>query len=278
MSDDIRCPSCGQANPAGSESCSACNFPLHGAPASPTREKPEAKPEAKSEPAAPAPEPRIQRPLPYRPKARGGRAASSQAMTLWLFFGAVAAAIVIFVALQANVQRASVPLEGAGPDLQKQADELRSIIAQDSTNLDARNRYADILYDTANWKDAIVEYRAVVRMDSSRVFALVDLGVCYFNLGEGVEARRLFNLALQRQPGQPVALFNLGIVAENSGDFEAALRYYHDAIRNNPPQNMMQPLSTAIQRVQEKLGRTPPPLDGGGQPGGMPPAGTAPGR
>jgi tetratricopeptide (TPR) repeat protein len=269
MSDVIHCPSCGQSNLATDDSCSACNFPLHGPPAGTPRTRSE----------APAAEPRVERPLPYKPRARGGRAAGSQAMTLWLFFGAVAAAIVIFIAVQANMQRASVPVEGANPDVQKMADQLRAAIEQDSTNLDARNRYADLLYDTANWTEAIVHYRAVVRMDSSRVFALVDLGVCHFNLGQASEAKRLFNLALQRQPGQPMALFNLGIVAESAeNDLEAALRYYHDAIRNNPPPNMTQPLAAAIGRVQQKLGRTAPPLTGGARGGGTPPAGQTPPR
>src|SRR5207237_9374627 len=34
----IRCPDCGRSNPAGSESCEHCNYPLAGLPAAPKPE------------------------------------------------------------------------------------------------------------------------------------------------------------------------------------------------------------------------------------------------
>ncbi len=271
MSDAVSCPSCGTVNPAGSESCSSCNFPLRA---------PTAAPRA-SEPARPAAEEpvRIERPLPYRPRRRPGGPANQQAMTLWLVFGAIAAAAVIFVAFQATLQhKADAPtVEGANADAQKHVDELRALLSQDSTNINARQQLADILYDTANWNDAIVQYRSVVRQDSSRATAIVDLGVCYYNLGFVDEAKRHFELGLKRQSDHPIALFNLGIVAERQNDLEGALKYYHRAVQSNPPENMMSALTEAVMRVSKALGRSPRPLTGapgaGMPPQGMPPSG-----
>jgi tetratricopeptide (TPR) repeat protein len=277
MSDAIHCPSCGHVNPAGSDSCSSCNFPLiaPGAPVAASKPAP-----ARPEDEAPV---RIERPLPHRPRRR--TATDPQSMAIWLIFGALAAASVIWFAFDKtlkNHQQAAVP--GANEDLQKHANELMAAIAQDSTNVDARVAFADLLFDTGNWADAIVQYRSAIRQDSSRATAIVDLGVCYFNSSQPAEARRLFELALTRDPNNAQAYFNLGILAENQGQLEEALRNYHSAVRLNPPQQMMEPIATAVSRVSQKLGRTPPPLPGqpgagmpGGMPGGTPPQTTTPG-
>ena len=77
--------------------------------------------------------------------------------------------------------------------------------------------------------------------------------------GEGVPAGAL--LALRRDPHQPIALFNLGIVNERRENYEDALRYFHAALQSDPPENMSQALMEAMQRIQEKTGRTPGPLN-----------------
>lgn len=273
MSDTVRCPSCGSENPAGSESCQSCNFPLAERTAKPV-------PAAPAEPREEAPV-RIERPLRHRPKRPVP--ASNQTLSLWLIFGALAAAIVIWMGFQATLKQKaeSAPVEGANVNVQQRVDELRAALARDTTDVNARVALADILYDTANWNDAIVQYRSAVRQDSSRATAIVDLGVCYYNLGYLDLAKSHFELGLRKQPGHPIALFNLGIVAERLNDLEGALKYYHDAIRSNPPESMMQALAEAVGRVQQALGRTAPPLQGGGMPsqgmpGGMPPQGGAP--
>jgi len=84
--------------------------------------------------------------------------------------------------------------------------------------------------------------------------------VCYYNLGDAATALDLFQLALIRQPHQPVALFNLGIVNESQGRTQQALDYYHRALQSQPPPDMAQPLTEAVKRVSDKLGKRAPPL------------------
>ena len=154
-------------------------------------------------------------------------------------------------------------VEGSSAAQQKEADEMRARLATDSTDVQARVRLADILYDTANWPEAIIHYRSAVRTDSNLVNAIVDLGVCYYNLGVQSQAERHFELALAKDPHQPVALFNLGIVHEARGDAKGALEYFHRALQSGPPDKMREPLLAAMQRAQEKAGVTPAPLPDG---------------
>jgi cytochrome c-type biogenesis protein CcmH/NrfG len=250
----MRCPDCGHENPPGAESCEACNFPLTGPPA------------ARAPAPAPATEsagsPVVVRPMrPIRP--RRPAPPSNQATTLWITFGSLCAIIVIFIALKANVERASQPVQGSSPEEQGHADELRATLDKDSTNVDARIALADILYNTANWSDASVQYRSAVAHDSTRTGALVDLGVCYYNLGDPDQAERCFLLGLAREPAHPIALFNLGIVNEHRGDYAKALDYFHRALQSHPPGDLTGPITEAMQRVMKEQGTKAPPLPGG---------------
>ena len=184
-------------------------------------------------------------------------------LTLWLVFGTFCAILVAFVGLKGFHDSNFVPVAGSTENQQSRADSLRRVLARDSTDVQANVLLADVLYDTGNWSEAIIHYRAAVARDSSLTTALVDLGVCYYNLGETSEAKTHFELALRRDPHQPVALFNLGIVHEQHDDPLGALQYYHRALESDPPEAMRSALVDAMTRVQKKTGKVPPPLPEG---------------
>ena len=266
----MTCPDCGHRNPSGARSCEHCNFPL----VPPTQADADASlavaPVATAGPAPPHPvetdlpsaphagkvsTPEVRRRPPRRPP-RG----NTQIVSMWLMFGVVAAMALVWLAIKTNLDRQNTPIEGAKPDQQQHANEMRAILAKDSTDVAAHVGLGDVLYDSGNWSEAIIHYRAAVGRDSSLGTALVDLGVCYYNLGQSSEAERHFQLALQRVPNQPVALFNLGIVYEHREDYEAALQYFHRAMQSSPPESMQPALMEGMQRLQKKTGKTPPPL------------------
>lgn len=285
MTETLRCPDCGNANPAGAESCSACNFPLQREPlsrrtdAAPSPSE-SSDPAAASgaadgpadpiEPAAPAEpatstEPAIEIRRP-RPRPRRANPADQMSVSLWLMFGAIAAVTVIWIGVKANVDRARIPVEGSSPDQQARADAFRERLAADSTDIESRVGLANVLYDTGNWNEAASHYRYAIARDSSLVTAIVDLGVCYYNMSRPNEASDLFHLALRRDPHQPIALFNLGIVNERGGDLQAALGFYHRALQTDPPEEMKEPLMEALQRVYQASGKQAPPLPDGRPP------------
>ena len=276
-----RCPSCGFDNPTGAVECAQCGFPLedHGGPAA-SAPAPSATPRPGSTPARPA-APARPLPRPLRRPPRRPRRSDATSTTLWIVFGGFAAMVVLWVALQSTLKRDSPPqVPGSTPGLQAVADSLAHVLGHDSTNVDARQRMADLYYDTGNWDEAIRQYRIVLRYDSTRTTAMVDMGVCYFNLGDKPTAEALFTNALVRDPKHPVALFNLGIVYESREDYRTALSYFHRCLESGPPDHMQPPIIQSIQRLQEKMGIKPPPLEpgaGSGRPPGMPPGATPPG-
>jgi tetratricopeptide (TPR) repeat protein len=240
MSESIQCPDCGHRNPAGSTTCAQCHFPLT------------------EDLSAPLPSPPVvQRPI----RRRRPRPQANVALSLWLGAGSFVALLLVLIAIQANVKRNDQQVEGSNADQQKSANQFRDALAKDSTDTRARVALADLLFDTSNWSEAIVHYRSAVHHDSTLVTAIVDQGVCYYNLGAADQAQRLFELALQREPHQPFALFNLGIVYERLGNADKALEYFHQALESSPPDNMKQSLVEAMQRVSKATGKQAPPLN-----------------
>src|SRR5256885_1046461 len=165
MSETVSCPDCGTDNPAGSTSCSACNFPL-AAEAAPAPGPAAAGPAA-SEPLV------IRRMRPIR--MRRPQPVDRTSLWLWLLFATFCAGVVIVVAIQGYTRNnAPAAVEGSTPGQQKIADQLRAALERDSTSVEAHIELANLLYDTANWPEAIVHYRAAIRRDSTRVTAMVD--------------------------------------------------------------------------------------------------------
>lgn len=253
MPDPNRCPDCGHLNPPENQYCEQCNFPLADpahAPADPAAAPPP--------PGAPGTDPLVR---PFRPiRPRPPRVQQPLQMQLWLVFGSLAALLAGYTAIRGFHESNVKPIEGAQVEQQHRADEARAALAKDSTNLEARIALADVLYDTGNWSEAIVHYRSAARQDSDRVTTIVDLGVCYYNLSQPGRAKELFELALRKDPHQPVALFNMGIVAEREERWDDALQFYHRAVQSGPPESMRQPLMEAMQRCQAKTGAKAPPL------------------
>ena len=231
--------------------CSNCNFPLNPVVAEPERPEPEVR----------GFEPNIRRIRPIRPRPPQGPQQALQTQ-LWVILGGLAVLIILFTAFQGFRQNNPPPVvPGAIAAQQQVADVARNELAKDSTNINARIALANILYDTGNWSEAVIHYRAAQRTDPDRIETLVDLGVCYFNLSMADEASAQFKRALELNPQHPIALFNMGIVSEAQNHLDEALKYYHRALQTHPPENMRTPIEQAVQRVMTKLGRPAPPIE-----------------
>ncbi len=275
MSSTIACPGCGAANAADATQCTQCNYPFVDtfpratpAPTVPAAEAAPAPATAKvAEPvkprqAPPGPEVRGFDPGP-RPVRRTRTSRAAMEPIQMQIVGAVAIAVVIglvYFAAQGAMKTNAPAVAGADPRMQQAADAARATLDRDSTNLAARIDLANVLYDTANWSEAIIHYKSAMRLDPQRVTTVVDLGVCYYNLGHFAAAESLFTHALTVHAEHPIALFNLGIVAETQNRFDEALGFFHRAMRSNPPAEVRSVLEEHIKNVMAKTGKQPPPL------------------
>lgn len=243
MPDTIRCPDCGQENPADRPRCGRCDRPLRDGVV-------DAGPPAEPEPVILLRRPmRRARPRPLPPGSLG----------LWALAGAAVVATLVYYAYTDLHRRGVAPIEGATAAQQRAGDSLRAVLERDSTDLGATIAYANILYDTANWAPAARYYERALARDSGRVQALVDLGVCWYNQGAAARAERLFRQALRREPGHAVALFNLGIVREGAGDDSAALDLFQRSLAAGASGAVARSAAERAQAILQRTGGAPRP-------------------
>lgn len=270
MSENVLCPDCGAQNPAAAETCSHCNYPLLEALPAPAQKAAEAAPVEMAPEPVPAPAAPARPSAPTRgfdPGARPVRPRRPRPATmqpiqtqLWLITGVAVVIGILYFAAQGFQKTNQPAVEGANPQLQQRADMARTMIAKDSTNLMARIELANVLYDTANWSEAIIHYKSALRLDPLRATTVVDLGVCYYNLGQFAAAETLFTHALTLDPKQAIALFNLGIVAMRQDHFEQAAGYFHRALEANPPEDMKKLIMQNLEQTMAATGKKAPPL------------------
>jgi tetratricopeptide (TPR) repeat protein len=251
MPDTIRCPACGQENPADSPRCGSCGHPLRpaavdGAPA----------PGATPPPAEDEPVIYLRRPVrPPRPQP-----VIMNPLVLWGSVAVVVGAALVFSAYTGAHRPRARSIEGATRAQQRAADSLRAVLGRDSTDVGAAIAYGNILYDTANWAEATGYYARALARDSSLVRVLVDLGVCWYNRGDPAGAERLFQLALRREPGDAVALYNLGYLKERAGDDAAALRCFHQSLAAGASGATRQAVLQHLGSIRPGTGRPEPPF------------------
>jgi tetratricopeptide (TPR) repeat protein len=67
-----------------------------------------------------------------------------------------------------------------------------------------------------------------------RATAFTDLGYCYRQIGDRVQAKQSFEAAINARPGAFRAWLGLGLIAQSSGDFAEAIRDYSNSMATQP--------------------------------------------
>jgi len=88
--------------------------------------------------------------------------------------------------------------------------------------------------DRQAWTDALYAYEQVLRLDPSRVEAVINSGTLHYEQGDLVAAAECFIKAVELQPADALAQFNLGSVLDESGRLEDARHHLRQAVSLNP--------------------------------------------
>lgn len=98
----------------------------------------------------------------------------------------------------------------------------------------AVNISADKRYSQGDVFGAMEEYRLALLADEENTLAWNSLGVCLAGLGRAAEARRAFEEAARRKPGDPAGHYNLGTACVTLGDAEAAAVQFRSCLDLDP--------------------------------------------
>lgn len=227
------CRSCGVRNDAGAEQCFACGSPLVTAAAGTSS--------ATSSPAAAA-----------APKGKR-KPTLSLTMQLVIAFSALIAVIIIIETQNApapgvpqSQQQAAVQPPAPDKEILQTITLLENTVKADSANTEAILQLANALHDARMFPRAIDSYKAYIRRMPGKTDAMVDLGICYYEIGEIETAVKEIKKALAVDPKHQMAMFNLGVILLSDSKVEESKQWLQKAIDIDPN-------SLAGQRAKEIL-------------------------
>ncbi len=93
---------------------------------------------------------------------------------------------------------------------------------------------AHLLNDSGLKPRAIEKYQEYLKIDPKNADALVDMGVCYYDLGKYDDALNYMKEALKFQPNHQIAHLNIGIVSLSAGMHDEAVDWWKKAVAINP--------------------------------------------
>ncbi|HCF04734.1 MAG TPA: hypothetical protein DEU72_00620 [Desulfomicrobiaceae bacterium] len=91
------------------------------------------------------------------------------------------------------------------------------------SGLDAEVRAADAAFASGDFALARERYRAVLRTQRDHHEARVRLGICFYKLGEFLQAKDTLAMAVRHRPADPLARAYLGLSYAQRGQVEKAL-------------------------------------------------------
>jgi tetratricopeptide (TPR) repeat protein len=93
---------------------------------------------------------------------------------------------------------------------------------------------AHLLNDSGLKEKAIEKYQTYLKSNPKDADVLVDMGVCFFELGKNEEALRFMKDALKYQPKHQIAHLNLGIVSLSANLHDEAVDWWKKAVELDP--------------------------------------------
>jgi TolA-binding protein/RNA polymerase subunit RPABC4/transcription elongation factor Spt4 len=230
----VVCQTCGRVNAVTNEVCYGCGSPLAVSPTVGEQSKktvPQSKHQSKkhTEPASP---------------------------TKYVLIIFLIVAVLIIVLEYRNSPKGSSLLQNAVSP-QQQSQQTDPAVLQEITQLESRIKInpkeseallelANKLHDAKFYPRAIETYKQFLVMQPNNSDARVDLGICYFEIGEIQQAVNEIESVIKKNPNHQMASFNLGVIQLSSGNLPEAKKWLKKAAEIDPS-------SPAGQRAQELL-------------------------
>lgn len=93
---------------------------------------------------------------------------------------------------------------------------------------------ANLLHDSGFFDRAIENYKKYLEIKPNSTNALVDMGICYFELQNYASADSVMKIAIKIEPQHQQANFNLGIVNLAAGKVDESKEWFKKAIAIDP--------------------------------------------
>jgi cytochrome c-type biogenesis protein CcmH/NrfG len=232
-SDMIVCSGCGVANPPAQVTCSACGSVLAAV--------------KKSAPAVPSTE----------KSAKGESSATPQWLKIVLgVFVVYGIVMIVYEGLnlpsgspqhgEQSMPQAQQAQPQTDPAIVDQIAELEKVVAANPTDAPTVLQFANMLHDAKFYPRAVEMYKKYLTLSPANSDARVDLGICYFEIGNLDQAVKEIESVVKKDPKHQMALFNLGIIQLSGQNLAEAKKWFKKCVEIDPQ-------STAGLRAQQIL-------------------------
>ena len=123
---------------------------------------------------------------------------------------------------------------------------LENKIKSNPNDFESILHLAHLLQDSRIYEKAIVNYKIYLEKHPENADARVDMGICYYNLGDNMTAIDEMEKSLKYQPKHQIAHLNLGIVNLTAKNIDVAKDLFKKTLE-------LDPSSEAGKRAQELL-------------------------
>lgn len=113
-------------------------------------------------------------------------------------------------------------------------NELENRVKAQPENLEQMLMLAHSLNDAGFFDRAISYYKQYLGKKPGSPEVIIDMGVCYFNLKQFEKADSIMRTALKLAPNHPIGLYNLGIVNMAAGNMQEAKKWFNLVMEKHP--------------------------------------------
>lgn len=124
--------------------------------------------------------------------------------------------------------------QGANMEAMNHLNELEQQVSANPKDAKRRLHLANFAHDNRFFDKAIEHYRRYLELEPRDADALVDLGICYNDVGNLGEAKVWMRKALEVSPKHVLAHFNLGIVHLKAGEIEQSNEWFRKTADLDP--------------------------------------------
>ena len=128
----------------------------------------------------------------------------------------------------------------------QEINDLENKILANPDDLESTLHLAHLQQDSRLFEKAIANYKKYLEKNPENSDARVDMGICFYNLGDYTAAINEMETALKYQPNHQIACLNLGIVNLTAQNIEVSKEWFRKALELNPE-------TEAGKRAQELL-------------------------
>ena len=131
-------------------------------------------------------------------------------------------------------------VQGSGVDLNniQKINELEARVKANPNDKESILALAHLKNDSHMYQQAIIDYKQYLALQPNNADARVDMGVCYYNLGDFKTAISEMETALKYNPHHQIAFLNLGIVNLSAGNLDKSKEWLKKAVDENPNNNV----------------------------------------